>query len=104
MEKDGTHFCRCNLGWQGEACNACVPYWECPYKGDGACEKPNECRCPTGTRDPDDLCESFFTPVTDEPTTEWVMSSSPSPEEMIIGRMVISKESSLTTSNPEEGI
>ena len=60
MEKDGTHFCRCKLGWQGEACDKCVPYWECPYKGDGACEKPNECFCPTGTDDPEGLCDKFF--------------------------------------------
>lgn len=63
MEKNGTHFCRCNLGWQKEACDACVPYWDCPYKGEGACEKSNECRCPNDTSDPDGLCESFFTPA-----------------------------------------
>ena len=73
MEEDGTHFCRCNIGWQRESCDDCVPYWECPYKGEGACEKPNECRCPTSTSDPDGLCESFFTPAN------------------ILGEMVISK-------------
>ena len=68
MEKDGTHFCRCDLGWQHKACDTCVPYWDCPYKYNGtvaanaACEKPNECFCPTGTTDPNNLCEKTFTP------------------------------------------
>ena len=74
MENDGTHFCKCNLGWHEEACDACVPYWKCPYQGEGACKKPNECRCLVGTSDPVGLCESFFTLPKD-----------------IIGRMVISK-------------
>ena len=24
------NFCLCEMGWKSEACNSCVPYWQCP--------------------------------------------------------------------------
>ena len=37
--------CHCNTGWKGEACNECIPHWDCPETGVGACTNPNECIC-----------------------------------------------------------
>lgn len=48
--------CVCEVGWQGENCEYCVPYWNCPNENyndllsaDGlACLLPNECWCKDG--------------------------------------------------------
>merc|ERR1719431_835434 len=45
------NFCVCENGWKSDACNQCVPYWNCPNQGNDACVKPNECICPDGVDD-----------------------------------------------------
>ncbi len=47
-------------GWKGEACDQCVPYWDCPNKAADACNLPNECFCAPGTEDPEGLCQNEF--------------------------------------------
>ena len=27
---NGENGCACEAGWQGEKCDKCVPYWNCP--------------------------------------------------------------------------
>jgi len=50
------NFCLCEMGWKSEACNSCVPYWQCPNQEKNACLLPNECHCPEDTQDPKGLC------------------------------------------------
>ena len=43
-------FCQCNVGWEGENCDKCVPAYNCPNpneigSGIQPCLQPNECRC-----------------------------------------------------------
>jgi len=46
-------FCHCDVGWQGEKCDQCVPQDGCPDSDSqsrdiikiAACVQPNECRC-----------------------------------------------------------
>ena len=57
----GENFCVCETGWQGDSCDRCVPYWECPQpntrSGIPACVNPNDCICTTpGLADPKGLC------------------------------------------------
>ena len=48
--------CACEAGWQGEKCDQCVPYWNCPNQNvdnfdspDGlSCILPNQCWCKAG--------------------------------------------------------
>merc|ERR1739848_108472 len=52
-------FSGCETGWQGDSCDRCVPYWECPQPDNGipACINPNDCICTTsGLSDPKGLC------------------------------------------------
>ena len=50
---DPKNGCACEAGWQGEKCDKCVPYWNCPNQNvndpddaDGlACSLPNQCFC-----------------------------------------------------------
>ena len=52
---NGENGCACEAGWQGEKCDKCVPYWNCPNQNvddpdseDGlACVLPNQCLCKT---------------------------------------------------------
>ena len=50
------HVCVCLIGWQGDDCSQCRPYWQCPNQdpssidSDGkprvaACMEPNQCFC-----------------------------------------------------------
>ena len=56
MLPDEKNGCACEAGWQGERCDKCVPYWDCPNKNvndqnstDGlACLRPNQCFCKLG--------------------------------------------------------
>ena len=50
-------FCQCNVGWEGENCDKCVPAYNCPNdntkgKGIQPCLQPNECRCIGDPADP----------------------------------------------------
>lgn len=53
---NGENGCACEAGWQGEKCDKCVPYWNCPNQNvddplsdDGlACVLPNQCICKSG--------------------------------------------------------
>ena len=48
------NFCLCHTGWQGDSCDECCPYWECPETNHTiACIVPNECRCSTEVADND---------------------------------------------------
>ena len=50
--------CICETGWSGEACDRCVPYWDCPELVEEACVNPNECICTTpNLNDPKGLCQ-----------------------------------------------
>ena len=53
--------CACEVGWKGEKCDMCVPYWNCPNnitdpndlqgiaENGLACEVPNQCWCKIGS-------------------------------------------------------
>ena len=57
VEADPDNCCICETGWQGEKCDQCVPYWDCPERGNSACVRPNECICNTPSiNDPKGLC------------------------------------------------
>ena len=61
LELNGRNGCACDIGWMGEKCDTCVPYWSCPYKitdpndvagiaeNGLACEEPNQCWCRIGS-------------------------------------------------------
>jgi len=65
---NGKNGCACEAGWQGEKCDHCVPYWDCPNKNvvdpsdpNGiACKEPNQCWCKQGgdaiTGDKSEMC------------------------------------------------
>ena len=60
VEGKTENFCLCNTGWQGDSCDDCCPYWNCPEtNGTIACLLPNECRCSDTTKasDTTGLCD-----------------------------------------------
>ena len=59
MANDPENFCICETGWSGEACDRCVPYWDCPETVEESCVNPNECICTTpNLNDPKELCQN----------------------------------------------
>ena len=59
VANDPENCCICETGWSGEACDRCVPYWDCPETVEESCVNPNECICTTpNLNDPKELCQN----------------------------------------------
>ena len=81
LKVDGTnHACVCLIGWQGQDCSQCRPYWQCPNQDPSltnstgsdrvpACLQPNQCFCDVPTANADTTGSCNFVELNNQNST-----------------------------------